>query len=191
MAANVTRKNDPSGRIHVRMEERGTSGCGAARARVAAKPFSRLHRKGKRPHVRARTRGPSGPVRSAAGAPPGWHDPCPLAAPLGDYPARLTERLEHWAEHAPERARFSPSAPDGAWRRLTYAETLEGVAHRPGAARPRAFGRATARDLLGQRPRACAARARRPARRRFPTLRSRPPTRWSRRISASCVRSST
>ena len=45
---------------------------------------------------------------------------------LGNYPSRLTERLEHWAEHAPG-ARFSKRGPDGAWRRLTYAETLEGV----------------------------------------------------------------
>ena len=47
--------------------------------------------------------------------------------PLGEYPARLTERLEHWAEHAPERTFLAKRGPDGAWRRLTYAETLEGV----------------------------------------------------------------
>ena len=29
--------------------------------------------------------------------------------PLGAYPSRLTERLEHWAEHAPERPSW-PSA---------------------------------------------------------------------------------
>ena len=46
---------------------------------------------------------------------------------LGNYPSRLTERLEHWAEHAPARTFLAKRGPDGAWRRLTYAETLEGV----------------------------------------------------------------
>ena len=46
---------------------------------------------------------------------------------LGDYPARLTERLEHWAERTPERTFLAKRGPEGAWRRLTYAETLEGV----------------------------------------------------------------
>ena len=47
--------------------------------------------------------------------------------PLGDYPARLTERLEHWAERAPERIFLAKRGPEGAWRRLTYAETLDGA----------------------------------------------------------------
>ena len=47
--------------------------------------------------------------------------------PLGDYPARLTERLEHWAVRAPERTFLAKRGPDGAWRRLAYAETLEGA----------------------------------------------------------------
>ena len=47
--------------------------------------------------------------------------------PLGDYPARLTERLEHWAEWAPERTFLAKRGPDGAWRRLSYAETLNAV----------------------------------------------------------------
>ena len=46
---------------------------------------------------------------------------------LGNYPSRLTERLERWAEHAPARTFLAKRGPDGAWRRLTYAETLEGV----------------------------------------------------------------
>jgi feruloyl-CoA synthase len=47
--------------------------------------------------------------------------------PLGDYPARLTERLEHWAERAPARTFLAKRGPDGAWRRLTYAETRDGA----------------------------------------------------------------
>jgi feruloyl-CoA synthase len=47
--------------------------------------------------------------------------------PLGDYPARLTERLEHWAERAPERTFLAKRGPHGAWLRLTYAQTLEGA----------------------------------------------------------------
>ena len=47
--------------------------------------------------------------------------------PLGDYPARLTERLEHWAARAPERTFLAKRGPDGAWRRLSYGETLEGA----------------------------------------------------------------
>jgi feruloyl-CoA synthase len=47
--------------------------------------------------------------------------------PLGAYPARLTERLEHWAARAPERTFLAKRGPAGAWRRLTYAETLDGV----------------------------------------------------------------
>ncbi len=47
--------------------------------------------------------------------------------PLGDYPRRLTLRLEHWAEQAPERTFLAKRGPRGAWHRLTYAATLEGV----------------------------------------------------------------
>jgi feruloyl-CoA synthase len=41
--------------------------------------------------------------------------------PLGDYPARLTERLEYWATRAPERTLFARRAKSGEWRRITYA----------------------------------------------------------------------
>jgi feruloyl-CoA synthase len=47
--------------------------------------------------------------------------------PLGEYPARLTERLEHWAENAPERTFLAKRDSEGGWRRLTYAQTLAGV----------------------------------------------------------------
>jgi len=43
---------------------------------------------------------------------------------LGEYPARLTARLEHWARVAPERTFIAKRGPDGAWRTLSYAETL-------------------------------------------------------------------
>jgi feruloyl-CoA synthase len=49
--------------------------------------------------------------------------------PLGPYPRRLTERLEHWAATAPDRmmiARRNPAA-GGAWQGLTYAEMLRAV----------------------------------------------------------------
>src|ERR687891_575651 len=46
---------------------------------------------------------------------------------LGDYPARLTWCLEHWAGRAPDRTFLAKRDRAGGWRRLTYAETLEGV----------------------------------------------------------------
>ena len=47
--------------------------------------------------------------------------------PLEEYPAHLTERLEHWAEQAPERTFLAKRDAAGAWRRLTYGEALESV----------------------------------------------------------------
>src|SRR4051794_24431725 len=44
--------------------------------------------------------------------------------PLGPYPARITDCLEHWAEAAPNRTFLAERAADGEWRRLTYAEAL-------------------------------------------------------------------
>ena len=101
--------------------------------------------------------------------------------PLGDYPARLTERLEHWAAHG-ARAHLPRQARPG-WR-LAAADLRRNARGRapprPGAARPRALGRAPARDPLGQRPRARAAGARARSTSACPMPRSRPPTRWSR-----------
>jgi feruloyl-CoA synthase len=49
---------------------------------------------------------------------------------LGPYAAKITERLEHWATHAPDRTflaqRDRESDPDS-WRRLTYADALARV----------------------------------------------------------------
>ncbi len=44
--------------------------------------------------------------------------------PLGEYPARVTDRLEFWAAQAPSRIFLAQRAPDGIWETLTYAETL-------------------------------------------------------------------
>jgi feruloyl-CoA synthase len=43
---------------------------------------------------------------------------------LEPYPQKLTERLEHWARVAPERAFLSQRDASGAWRSLTYAQSL-------------------------------------------------------------------
>jgi feruloyl-CoA synthase len=41
--------------------------------------------------------------------------------PLPSYPDKITERLDYWAEHAPDRTIFAERGPDGEWRRLSYA----------------------------------------------------------------------
>jgi feruloyl-CoA synthase len=46
---------------------------------------------------------------------------------LGPYATKLTERLEHWATHAPSRVFLAQRGPDGAWRELTYADALARV----------------------------------------------------------------
>src|SRR5262249_59918327 len=51
---------------------------------------------------------------------------------LAPYPAKLTERLEHWAAAAPARTFLAQRAPSG-WRKLGYGETLTCV-RRLGAA---------------------------------------------------------
>jgi feruloyl-CoA synthase len=65
--------------------------------------------------------------------------------PLASYPARITERLIHWAERAPERVFMADRDPaSGAWRHITYAQTL---------ARVRQIGAALLRrNLSAERP---------------------------------------
>ena len=58
--------------------------------------------------------------------------------PLGPYPVKLTERLEHWAAHVPDRTFLAQRDATGAWRSVTYAESLRLV-------------RAIAQALLGRR----------------------------------------
>ena len=63
--------------------------------------------------------------------------------PLGPYPAKLTDRLEHWAKVAPDRTLFAQR--DGAgWRKVSYAQALK-EAQRIGEALLR-------RNLSAERP---------------------------------------
>ena len=62
---------------------------------------------------------------------------------LPDYPARLTDRLVHWANAAPDRV-FMAERADGRWRTITYRETLDKV-RRIGAA-------LLTRNLSAERP---------------------------------------
>jgi feruloyl-CoA synthase len=52
---------------------------------------------------------------------------------LAPYPAKLTERLDHWAAAAPERTFMAQRDAAGGWRKLSYRETLAQV-RRIGAA---------------------------------------------------------
>ncbi|QDZ02734.1 feruloyl-CoA synthase [Nitratireductor mangrovi] len=46
-------------------------------------------------------------------------------AELPEYPRALTDRLRHWAATAPDRMFLADRGPDGEWRRISYAETLQ------------------------------------------------------------------
>ena len=46
---------------------------------------------------------------------------------LADYPGRVTDRLEYWAQQAPERIFVAQREPGGAWQSFTYRETLASV----------------------------------------------------------------
>jgi feruloyl-CoA synthase len=48
---------------------------------------------------------------------------------LGDYPARITDRLHHWAEVAPDRVFMAERNAGGGWRQITYAELLTASRH--------------------------------------------------------------
>ena len=64
--------------------------------------------------------------------------------PLGPYPERLTESLDHWAAAAPDRTFMAKREAGGDWRKLTYAEASEGA---------RAIGQALVdRGLSAERP---------------------------------------
>jgi feruloyl-CoA synthase len=49
-----------------------------------------------------------------------WIVTCPT--PLGPYPTRFTEYLEHWAHVAPDRVFLAQRTKEGPWRRVTYAD---------------------------------------------------------------------
>ena len=49
--------------------------------------------------------------------------------PLGPYPTVLTDRLTHWATHAPTRSFVVQRGASGTWQHLTYADALDRVRH--------------------------------------------------------------
>jgi len=64
--------------------------------------------------------------------------------PLEAYPARLTDKLEHWAREAPDRVFAAKRDHGGAWRTISYAQMLD---------RARRVGQAIAqRRLSAERP---------------------------------------
>jgi feruloyl-CoA synthase len=48
---------------------------------------------------------------------------------VGEYPVRLTDRLLHWADAAPDRIFMAERDPGGGWRRISYAELLAACRH--------------------------------------------------------------
>ncbi len=63
---------------------------------------------------------------------------------LGAYPAKITERIEHWAKTTPDRIFLGERAADGSWRTITYGEFLKKI---------RAIGEALlSRNLSAERP---------------------------------------
>jgi feruloyl-CoA synthase len=49
--------------------------------------------------------------------------------PLGDYPARITDYLHHWAKKAPDRVFMAERNASGGWREVRYAEMLQITRH--------------------------------------------------------------
>src|ERR1700704_4280992 len=45
--------------------------------------------------------------------------------PLGEYPARLTDRLHHWAKAEPNRVFMAERGAGPGWRHITYAQLLD------------------------------------------------------------------
>src|SRR3981189_3489592 len=45
--------------------------------------------------------------------------------PLGDYPARLTDRLHHWANAEPNRVFMAERDAGRGWRQITYTQLLD------------------------------------------------------------------
>lgn len=50
------------------------------------------------------------------------------AAPLGDYPARMSDRIAHWAKAAPDRPWMAERGADGAWQSVSYGDLARHVA---------------------------------------------------------------
>jgi feruloyl-CoA synthase len=49
--------------------------------------------------------------------------------PLGEYPKRLTDRLDHWAKAEPGRVFMAEREPGGGWRQISYAQLLTASRH--------------------------------------------------------------
>ena len=49
--------------------------------------------------------------------------------PLSDYPARITDRLHHWAKATPDRVFMAEREGSKGWRKLSYAELLISSRH--------------------------------------------------------------
>src|SRR5438552_1217594 len=49
--------------------------------------------------------------------------------PLDDYPARITDRLHHWATVAPDRIFMAERDGRRFWRQVTYGELLTASQH--------------------------------------------------------------
>src|ERR1700681_3366155 len=48
---------------------------------------------------------------------------------LGEYPARITDRLHHWAKTEPSRIFMAERDTGGGWRQITYAQLLAASRH--------------------------------------------------------------
>jgi feruloyl-CoA synthase len=64
--------------------------------------------------------------------------------PLGTWPERITDRLEHWARQAPDRTFVARRTAAGAWQRISYSEMLDRA--------QRIAGSLVARSLGAERP---------------------------------------
>jgi feruloyl-CoA synthase len=65
-----------------------------------------------------------GPTVVEARRDPGGGHRLRSPAPLGKYPARITERLLHWAQECPEHTFVAKRVNGGDWRRISYREAL-------------------------------------------------------------------
>ena len=63
---------------------------------------------------------------------------------LDEYPARLTDRLHHWAREQPNRIFMAERDSGGGWRQITYAQLLAATRHIASAL--------LARDLSAEKP---------------------------------------
>jgi feruloyl-CoA synthase len=48
---------------------------------------------------------------------------------LQAYPQRMTDRLRHWAQHAPDRSFLAKRDASGTWRHVSYAQALQAARH--------------------------------------------------------------